>query len=69
VVWVGGARPPPFTTFTITYKVSVYAEYAPAELTDMKLYVHELGFCTGVETVLRQNVASHNVYVTKRNCY
>ncbi len=21
------------------------------------------------KTVLRQNVASHNVYVTKRNCY
>jgi hypothetical protein len=23
----------------------------------------------GIVMVLRQNVASHNVYVTKRNCY
>jgi hypothetical protein len=23
----------------------------------------------GLDPVLRQNVASHNVYVTKRNCY
>ncbi len=31
VVWVGGSRPPPFTIFTITYKVAVNA---PAEMAD-----------------------------------
>jgi hypothetical protein len=34
---VGGARPPPFTTFTITSKVAVYA---PAEWTDTLTLFH-----------------------------
>ena len=35
-----------------------------ATLKNIKLYE-----ATFKKTVLRQNVASHNVYITKRNCY
>jgi hypothetical protein len=35
----GGAHPPPFTNFTITYKVAVYA---PAEWADM--YTHPFSY-------------------------
>ncbi len=37
LVWVGSARPPPFTTFNITYKVAVYA---PAEWADTLTLFH-----------------------------
>jgi hypothetical protein len=37
VVRVGGARPPPFTAFTITSKVAVYA---PAEWADKLILFH-----------------------------
>jgi hypothetical protein len=31
--------------------------------------MYEANFLRNYKMVLRQNVASHNVYVTKRNCY
>ena len=34
-----------------------------------KYFVRNLESTELLDTVLRQNVASHNVYVTKRNCY
>ncbi len=35
----GGARSPPFTTFTLTSKVAVYA---PAEWADQKRFIYRL---------------------------
>jgi hypothetical protein len=43
---MGGARPPPFTIFTMTYKVAVYAPAARADtLTLFHLYPYVL--CAG----------------------
>jgi hypothetical protein len=43
MVRVGGTRPPPFTLFTITYKV---AFYAPAERADTLPVFHLYPICT-----------------------
>jgi hypothetical protein len=62
----GGARPPPFTTVTITYKVAVYA--APAEWADkltlfhLYQYVYSVVKTFNVARTLRTSVLDFDNY-------
>jgi|LakMenEpi03Aug12_release.lakeMendotaPanAssembly.Ray.scaffolds.fasta_scaffold1225457_1 hypothetical protein len=57
LVRVGGARPFPFTTFTITYKVAVYA---PAEWADTLFHLYLRGLWKQKYSPTSQGIGTGN---------
>jgi hypothetical protein len=51
------------------YGTTMYRQLWSAKLSFFLSFFLNLPAALYLRTVLRQNVASHNVYVTKRNCY